>query len=125
MIWFAILGIYPVFVPMLLEVHLRRFHGRRLTTSEERQRAPLVGDASFCTVGYAQGEYKQLSLQQRNNQTESGTLLKLYEPVMAGLGNDWIVFRGFEKLETKDGPVSFVQEWRCRVLSVLPEVTPT
>ena len=107
---------YTACVRMLLEVHLRRLLGRRLSASEEQQRAPIIGDATFCRVGCGRGEYTQLGLQQRNNQTESGSLLTLYEPVMTGLGSCWISFRGFEKLETKDGPVSFVQEWRCRVV---------
>lgn len=48
-------------------------------------------------------------------QAERCAVAALYEPKLLGLINGWIMFRGFEGHAGDDGPIGYVQEWRCCV----------
>ena len=101
---------------MFADVYLRRCRGQRLRQSDENAQTPRYGALQLAHVGTGGPGYTVLTLQAVNNHTEGGKLLCLYEPVIIGLGNGWLAFRGFESLALTDGgTVSFVQEWRCRV----------
>lgn len=105
---------------MYAEVYLRRCRGKRLRPSDENTQPPLYGTLQLAYVGAAGPGYAVLTLRALGNQTEQGELLRLYEPVIIGLGTWWMVFRGFESYSTEDGTVSFVQEWRCHVTERTP-----
>jgi len=107
---------------MYAEVYLRRRRGKRLQPSEENAQTPLYGVLQLAHVGAAGSGYSVLTLHALGNQTNDGELLRLFEPVIIGLGNWWLVFRGFESFATSDGVVSFVQEWRCGVRERKPLV---
>lgn len=64
----------------------------------------------------AYGSVMVLQLRDACNQTSEGQLAALYEPVIIGLGNGILRFRGIERVETDDGPVGYAQEWRCELL---------
>jgi hypothetical protein len=49
------------------------------------------------------------------NQTSTGHLATLYEPVITGLGNGRMTFRGIERMESEDGVTGYAQEWRVEV----------
>ncbi len=101
---------------MRADVYLRRCRGQRLRPSDENAQTPRHGVLQLAHVGMAGAGYTVLTLQAVGNPTQEGELLRLYEPILIGLGNGWLTFRGFESLATTDGgTVSFVQEWRCRV----------
>ena len=102
---------------MFAEVYIRRCRGKRLTQSEEMAQTPLYGALQFACVGQSASRYQLLTLNSIGNQTEQGELLRLYEPVMIGLGSGWISFRGFESFKTAEGVSSLVQEWRCRIVT--------
>lgn len=100
---------------MHADVYLRRCRGKRLRPAEENAQTPLYGVLQLAHVGMNSPGYTVLTLHAVGNQTEQGELLRLYEPVITGVGNGWLAFRGFESIATADGAVSFVQEWRCCV----------
>ncbi len=106
---------------MFAHVYLRRCRGKRLSRRDEMAQTPLFGEMTFATVGYRHGQFRELILQAIGNTTESGQLAVLYEPVMIGLGTGWISFRGFDAIDTGDGSVGFVQEWRCRMKTSVQE----
>ena len=101
---------------MFADVYLRRCRGQRLRSSDEIAQTPRHGVLQLAHVGTGGPGYTVLTLQAVNDPTQEGELMCLYEPVIIGLGNGWLSFRGFESLAIADGgTVSFVQEWRCRV----------
>ena len=100
---------------MNVDVYLRRCRGQRLSSADENAQTPLFGELSLAYVSSAHMVYAVLSLQAFGNQTKEGTLLHLYEPVITGVGDQWLVFRGFESFAGDGGTVSFLQEWRCKL----------
>lgn len=56
-----------------------------------------------------------LQLSAIDNQTEAGHLATLYEPVITGLGNGQMSFRGIERVQGLDGVTGYAQEWRITV----------
>jgi outer membrane cobalamin receptor len=50
-----------------------------------------------------------------DNQTQEGHLATLYEPVITGLGNGLMTFRGIERVQGKAGVTGYAQEWRITV----------
>ena len=106
---------------MYADVYLRRCRGQRLRPPDENAQTPRYGVLQLARVGTTGSGYAVLTLQALGNPTQEGELLRLYEPVIIGLGNGWLSFRGFESLATADGAaVSFVQEWRCKVTERAP-----
>jgi hypothetical protein len=61
------------------------------------------------------GHVQVLQLSEITNQTDTGHLATLYEPVITGLGNGLMTFRGIERVEGEDGVSGVVQEWRCEL----------
>ena len=117
---FDILWFYSV-LSMHADVYLRRCHGQRLRPSDENAQTPRYGVLQLAHVGTTGSGYAVLTLQAVGKPTQEGELLRLYEPVIIGLGNGWLSFRGFESLAAADGAaVSFVQEWRCKVTERAP-----
>lgn len=98
---------------MKAQVYIRRRFGKRIEA--ERASTPLVGELQFGQVKTGISTMAVLSLHATSNTNESGTLAQLYEPVMVGLGNWWISFRGYESFNSDGGPTSYMQEWRCYV----------
>jgi len=105
---------------MCADVYLRRCRGQRLRPADENAQTPLYGVLQLAHVGMAGSGYTVLTLKALGNQTREGELLRLYEPVIIGLGNGWLSFRGFESFPTADGAVSVVQEWRCKITERTP-----
>jgi hypothetical protein len=101
---------------MNVRLYLMRRYGRRLSWLDVTNSAPLVGALSMVQTAYrSAGTVTVLTLRDAGNQTEAGTLATLYEPVLANLGNDILVFRGFEQVESEYGRAGVVQEWRCEL----------
>jgi len=40
----------------------------------------------------------------------------LYDAVLVGVGNDALLLRGIERIQTAEGGLGVVQEWRCEIL---------
>ncbi len=96
---------------MLAQVYIRRRLGRRIPEREERNQTPLVGNLQFCYVMHGGISIAQIALHDPSNTRPDGELARLYEPVLTGLGGDYIAFRGYE---VRDG-ATYLQEWRCCV----------
>ena len=101
---------------MHVKVHLVRQAGRRLPWREVINLPPLAGALRMYRVAYGSGSVTVLELRDPGNQTEEGSLATLYEPVLLDLGNDRMVFRGFERQRTENGTIGLAQEWRCEVV---------
>jgi hypothetical protein len=43
----------------------------------------------------------------------SNTLPEMYSPVLDGFSLNAFCLRGYERVETPEGPIGVVQEWRC------------
>jgi hypothetical protein len=96
---------------MLAQVYVRRNRGRRIPEREERNQTPLVGNLQFCYVMHGGISIAQIALHDPSNTRPDGELARLYEPVLTGLGGNYIAFRGYE---VRDG-ATYLQEWRCYV----------
>lgn len=97
-------------------IQLLRKHGRRLRRRDLPAAKPLTGQLTMFSVQHrAYGSVSILQLTAVANQTADGHLATLYEPVLTGLGNGILTFRGIERVQTPDGPAGYAQEWRCTV----------
>lgn len=102
---------------MKATIQLLRRRGRRLKRRDTGTSKQLTGTLAMFAVDHrAYGRVMVLQLVEPTNPTSSGHLAALYEPVITALGNNVIVFRGIERVETEDGPVGYAQEWRCEVV---------
>lgn len=102
---------------MKATIQLLRCYGRRLRRRGSSEAKQLTGRLQmFCVQHRAYGSVLVLQLSEVTNQTKEGHLATLYEPVITGLGNNVMTFRGIERIETEDGPVGYAQEWRCQVV---------
>lgn len=101
---------------MRATIQLLRKYGRKLRRRELSEANQLTGHLTMFSVQHrAYGSVMVLKLSVVDNQTETGHLATLYEPVISGLGNGLMTFRGIERMETEDGPVGYAQEWRVEV----------
>lgn len=105
---------------MLAQVYFRRRYGRRLARLDEANQVALVGMLHYCTVTYGSEHINQITLSPQGNTRSDARQAILYEPVLIGMGAWWIVFRGYEVVETSAGRTSYVQEWRCYVGGMMP-----
>lgn len=101
---------------MRVRLYLLRHLGRRLPWLEVDNSTPLAGSIQLYRVHHrAYGDVLTLRLFDPGNQTKEGTLATLYEPVLSNLGNGMMVFRGIERIDSREGPVGYAQEWRCEI----------
>src|SRR5437867_3203427 len=101
---------------MRVKLYLMRHRGRRLSWQDVVNSKPLAGDLGMYSIHHRNyGQVQVLELRDPTNQTDSGRLSTLFEPVLRDLGTNMMVFKGIERLETQDGPVGMVQEWRVVV----------
>jgi hypothetical protein len=56
-----------------------------------------------------------LSLRDPGNQTDTGLLATLFDPVLTNLGNGVLQFKGIERVASDYGPAGYAQEWRCEL----------
>jgi hypothetical protein len=101
---------------MKAEVYFRRLRGQRVSEREQSSKPPLLGHLTYATVTYGTCPVRVLSLHENGNNTSMSTTAQLFEPEMIGLAHGWIVFRGYEAIPGEGGPISFLQEWRCRLI---------
>lgn len=97
-------------------IQLLRRYGRRLRKRDLGEAKQLSGQLQMFSVQHrAYGSVMVLQLSAIDNQTQEGHLATLYEPVITGLGNGLMTFRGIERVEGQDGVTGYAQEWRVRV----------
>lgn len=91
--------------------------GRRLPWQEINNLPALTGFLRmFQVANRTLGTVTVLELRDSGNQTDTGRLATLFEPVLVNVGDNRMVFRGFERQVSEDGPVGLVQEWRCELI---------
>jgi hypothetical protein len=55
-------------------------------------------------------------LRDPHSNVNAAVLPDLYEAVLIGLGSDLLILRGIERIDTPQGRMAVVQEWRCELL---------
>ena len=101
---------------MKVTIQLLRRYGRKLRQRDLREVKQLSGQLQMFSVQHrAYGSVMVLGLSEVTNQTKEGHLATLYEPVLTGLGNGLMTFRGIERVQGEDGVTGYAQEWRCEV----------
>lgn len=102
---------------MKATVQFLRRYGRRYSRRDLGQAKSLIGMLTMHTVLHrTYGHVQVLQLSEITNQTDSGHLATLYEPVITGLGNGRMTFRGIERVQGEDGVTGYAQEWRVEVV---------
>ncbi|MDP3512189.1 MAG: hypothetical protein Q8S20_05505 [Sulfuritalea sp.] len=103
---------------MKATVQLLRRYGRKLRKRNLGEVTWLSGQLQMFSVQHrAYGSVQVLQLSAIDNQTSDGHLATLYEPVITGLGNGRMTFRGIERMESEEGPVGYAQEWRVELMT--------
>lgn len=101
---------------MKATIQLLRRYGRRLRKRDLSEAKQLYGQLQMFSVQHrAYGSVLVLQLSEVTNQTETGHLAALYEPVITGMGNGLMTFRGIERVEGLEGVTGYAQEWRVEV----------
>jgi hypothetical protein len=90
-----------------------RRRGRRLPWREIQNSPSYVGDLVSYRIRHGEQDYNAISLRS-GSPAESKVLPDLYEPVLEGFAVLAFVLRGYERVETPDGPIAVVQEWHCK-----------
>lgn len=103
---------------MYVKLQLERCRGRHLPWRQILNQPAVRGALHMFDVAYRSGHVTVLELRDSGNQTEAGLLATLYEPVLLGLGDNVLRFRGYERASSEEGAIGFVQEWRCELLPV-------
>lgn len=101
---------------MKATIQLLRRYGRKLRRRELSEAKQLTGQLAMFSVQHrAYGSVTVLQLSDVDNQTKEGHLATLYEPVITGLGNGLMTFRGIERVAGEDGVTGYAQEWRVEM----------
>jgi hypothetical protein len=101
---------------MKATIQLLRRYGRKLRRRDLSEANQLTGVLQMFSVQHrAYGSVMVLQLSAIDNQTETGHLATLYEPVITSLGSGLMTFRGIERVQGQDGVTGYAQEWRIRV----------
>ena len=90
-----------------------RRRGRRLPWREIENGPSFVGTLISYRMKHGEEDFEAISLQS-GSPAEGKPLQDLYEPVLVRFAPNAFVLRGYERVETAEGPVGVVQEWHCR-----------
>ena len=90
-----------------------RKRGRRLPWREIENGPSFLGTLVSFRTKHGEQHFQAISLQS-GTPAEGKSLQDLYEPVLVGFAPNAFVLRGYERVETEQGPVGVVQEWHCR-----------
>ena len=101
---------------MIAKVYLLRRFGVRLRDREAVGAEPLLGELQLSDTQYNGRAVRTLTLSKLGT-TVDNTLAKLAEPVILGLGNNRMRFRGIEAIQTRDGKAGMIQEWLVEVVN--------
>jgi hypothetical protein len=99
---------------MKVRVYPMRQRGRRLPWREIENGPSFVGGLISYTTKHGENSYSVLALQTGNPTEERKPLSDLYEPVLLLFAPNAFVLRGYERIDTPEGPIGVVQEWSCR-----------
>jgi hypothetical protein len=108
--------IRPVSAPSQLvqfKVYLLRNGGRRRAWRSVINGPSYIGDLRSRTLQRGGGRYHVLELFQPQAPAAGSPIPELFEPVLVGFSPLAFQIRGFERVESTDGPVGVVQEWHC------------
>ena len=97
---------------MRVRVKLMRRHGVRLSRQEFANAPAVEGTLSAAylkTCLFA-------NLADVTNPVAGPLVPPLYQVILVGLGNDVLVLRGIERVQTPEGRMGAAQEWHCEVL---------
>ena len=97
---------------MKLRVYALRERGRLLPWRSVRNGPSYIGTLTTYTIKSGERTYRAIRLAS-GNPAENHDLWNLYEPVLIGFAPNAFRIRGFERVESSDGPVGVVQEWHC------------
>jgi len=108
---------------MFVKMVMTRRSGRALRKGELEELRPLYGELSIAETNYRNvGRVRHLDLIDPNNTTAAGHLATLLYPELENLGSRILVFRGFEVIQDGAEKRSYMQQWRCTVLTDLERV---
>jgi len=90
-----------------------RKRGRRLPWREIENGPSFVGRLISYRIQHGDRDYEAIKLSP-SEPAISLDLPGLYEPVLEGFALNAFTLRGYERLETPEGPIGVVQEWWCK-----------
>lgn len=99
---------------MRFKVYLLRERGRTLPWREVVNRPAYVGDLLTHTMVKPRGHYTVATLLSGDGYRVH-LVPDLYEPVFRGMATLAFRLRGFERVDTRDGPITVIQEWHCEL----------
>lgn len=99
---------------MRFKVYLLRREGRLLPWREVVNGPSYVGDLCTHEVERGKRRYTVATLRAGDPMADY-RVPELYEPEFTGMATLAFRLRGFERLETRAGPVAVVQEWHCEL----------
>lgn len=90
--------------------------GKRLADREISNGPSYEGNLSTAYLSLPAEHYFFASLSNPANHINPHVVPDLYQPVLVSAGNGVLLLRGFERIDTANGPCAVVQEWRCEVV---------
>ena len=96
---------------MQFRIYPMRRRGRRLPWREIENGPSFVGVLVSHSTKHGEQSFKAISLQVGS---KTDLLPQLYEPVLEGFAPNAFVLRGYERIETEQGAIGVVQEWKCK-----------
>ena len=97
------------------KVYLLRNGGRRRAWRSVINGPSYVGDLRSRTLARRGARYHVLTLFQAHAPAADSAIPELFEPVLVGFSPLAFQLRGFERLDSADGPLGVVQEWHCEL----------
>jgi hypothetical protein len=97
---------------MRVRVKLMRRRGVRLPGRDIANSPTFEGELSAAYVR----QHFFASLRDPQSNVNAAVLPDLYEAVLIGLGSDLLILRGIERIDTPQGRMAVVQDWRCELL---------
>src|SRR4051812_22201959 len=99
---------------MKWRVRLMRKAGRSISWKLVLNEPGLVGHIRT-NVSHGNGAPYRLAVLHSNDSLIAKGI-ELLEPQLVMLGDQALILRGYERLESDDGPFTVLQEWRCELV---------